>query len=279
MLDCDQALELISRSLDEPLSPEEDGLLSQHLSACAECAALARDFSTLHEGLDAFPAPVPENFAQGVMERIRLESSAAPPRGNRLRWKTWGSLAAALCLVALGAFRLLPVLLNSGGSMAVAVPQAAVTSTDAVAPAGGGGGGESDSSHQKSSMDDGYGSEERAFLAPAPAPSPEEGERSDALLGASMVSVSRQWTPQDAGAYLLSAAFPEEASAGNYAWKQKEDGSLLLAGSDSEGVQLVYTGLSEDESLYCFDIIQMDGTVQKATVSLNADLPDFKLED
>lgn len=279
MLDCDQALELISRSLDEPLSAEESQLLSQHLSACAECAALARDFSTLHEGLDAFAAPVPETFAQGVMDRIRLESAAAPQRGNRLRWKTWGSLAAALCLVALGAFRLLPALSNSGGSLAAAMPHLAVTPTDAVAAAGGGGGGESGFSCQKSSHDYTYGSEDRAFAAPAPAPSAQEGELSDALLGSSMVSVPHQWTPQDAGSYLLSSAFPKDASAGDYAWRQEEDGSLRLVGTDSEGVELVYTGLSEDQSLYCFDIIHTDGTVQNATVSINGDPPDLKIED
>ena len=40
MIDCDRALELISESLDGPLSPEDQKELDEHLAGCGACRAL-----------------------------------------------------------------------------------------------------------------------------------------------------------------------------------------------------------------------------------------------
>ena len=51
MITCDQALELISASLDLPLTTEEQQMLDQHLDGCPECRALLADFQKIHQEL------------------------------------------------------------------------------------------------------------------------------------------------------------------------------------------------------------------------------------
>ena len=61
MLDCDQALELLSAKIDGALTAEESAALEEHLAACPACRALLADFESLHTELPrlaAQPRPV-----------------------------------------------------------------------------------------------------------------------------------------------------------------------------------------------------------------------------
>ena len=77
---CERFEELLSQRLDQPLPPQEERELEDHLARCSRCRALAEDLEQLcgqFACLEELPAP--EGFAQGVMDRIRaLEPEPAP---------------------------------------------------------------------------------------------------------------------------------------------------------------------------------------------------------
>ena len=51
MCTCEEALELISASLDGVLSKEEEQLLHEHLSQCPACRDLLADLEGIHESM------------------------------------------------------------------------------------------------------------------------------------------------------------------------------------------------------------------------------------
>ena len=77
---CERFEELLSQRLDQPLPPQEERELEDHLARCPRCRDLAEDLEQLcgqFACLEELPAP--EGFAQGVMDRIRaLEPEPAP---------------------------------------------------------------------------------------------------------------------------------------------------------------------------------------------------------
>lgn len=127
MIDCDRALELISESLDGPLSPEDQKELDEHLAGCGACRALLSDFRQMHTALGDLNAPVPEGFARGVMERVHREKVV--PISGRRRWKNWAATAAVFAVVLLSAGTLGQDYLAgltgnaNGGSAPAAVPE------------------------------------------------------------------------------------------------------------------------------------------------------------
>ena len=103
MLDCVQALELISAKLDGPLTAEESAALEEHLAACPACRALQADFEELHVELPKLAAQPPADLKDNIMAAVR-QSKVTPFQGKKKqwRWRSLASLAAVLVLVFVG---------------------------------------------------------------------------------------------------------------------------------------------------------------------------------
>lgn len=124
---CERFEELLSQRLDQPLSPQEERELEDHLARCPRCRALAADLEQLcgqFACLEELPAP--EGFARGVMDRIRaLEPDPAPaekpegrkeetePQGQKVvplrrpvpRWARTAAALAACCVLGFGVYQ------------------------------------------------------------------------------------------------------------------------------------------------------------------------------
>lgn len=105
MISCDRALELISERLDAPLSPEDQRALEEHLAVCADCRALLADFEEMERVLPTMNAPVPPDFTQSVLDRVKAEKvvDLSAARTARRPWKQWAATAAVFAVVLLGA--------------------------------------------------------------------------------------------------------------------------------------------------------------------------------
>lgn len=103
MLNCDQALELISAKVDGALTAEDSALLEEHLAACAACRALLADFELLHQELPLLAAQPPAGLKDSIMDEVR-QSKVTPFQGKKTqwRWRSLASLAAVLVLVFVG---------------------------------------------------------------------------------------------------------------------------------------------------------------------------------
>ena len=92
---CEQYQELISSMLDGELTPAEQAELEQHLSGCAECAALYGVFSGLSASLAADLVEPPASLSENVMASVRREGVL---RRNLRRPRTTAVVATAACL-------------------------------------------------------------------------------------------------------------------------------------------------------------------------------------
>lgn len=139
MLDCDQALELISAKIDNELTPQEEAALAEHLAACPACGALLAEFELMHDAMPE-PAVPPAGLTEQIMDQVRrskvvpLEPQKQPKKA--VHWKRWASIAAVLALVLLGAGPLRSWSAGgmSGGSSGSAAAPAAAGAEPASAP-------------------------------------------------------------------------------------------------------------------------------------------------
>ena len=113
---CDRFLDLISMSLDGPLSPEEQTALDAHLAQCQACRLLVQQLSQVHQDLQSWQEQeVPEGFAQGVMDRLRAmeQEKKVIPMWKRPQFRALTSVAAC-ALLCVGLLRISP--LDVGGN-------------------------------------------------------------------------------------------------------------------------------------------------------------------
>jgi hypothetical protein len=264
MCSCEEALELISKELDQPLSAEEHALLQEHLASCGECGTLALELRELHEEMSDLAAPVPDGFAGSVMAGIRREGSVpgysgAPQKRDWKRsWRVWGGVAAALILIAAGTGRLFPPGMGSAsGSTAAAVPAPAAASESMDAAA----------SNAAAAVDGGGETPEsgRSFAATIQAPpetpaATKDSEATGSLSGVGVAS-STVITAEDAGYLVLKTAVTGTISISENTTEEK---SLTFTAKAESGAiyYLTYTGMSEDGSRYEFVLTAADGSEQ-----------------
>lgn len=116
MASCGQILQLISRELDQDLSPQELEELTAHLAQCPECRTLRQQLTQVNRAmaqLDEMQLPAPPQLVPGVMDRIREESGRKPhtraislPRRPQFRVLAGMAACAVLCV---GLLRLSPL--------------------------------------------------------------------------------------------------------------------------------------------------------------------------
>lgn len=107
MISCEEALELINAKVDGEASVQEQQILEEHLTVCADCRALLADVTQIHTEMPLLNAPVPPTLSKDVMERIRTEKIvpmvSATHAARSRRWKSWAATAAVFGVVLLGA--------------------------------------------------------------------------------------------------------------------------------------------------------------------------------
>lgn len=96
MMNCEQALLLISGHLDNGNSPQEEADLQAHLEACPQCRQVLEDFRMADAGLLDGTVEAPAGLCDRVMEQVRRKAS---PKRKQAKWVTMGALAAAAALV------------------------------------------------------------------------------------------------------------------------------------------------------------------------------------
>lgn len=113
---CDDSLEQISRGLDGDLTAQEQTALEEHLAACPQCRALARELTELHQLMGELEeTPAPDTLAPSVMAAIRREKKPVP-LGLRPWFRTVGGLAAC-AVICLGLYAFNPGLLSGSSEV------------------------------------------------------------------------------------------------------------------------------------------------------------------
>ena len=113
---CEDSLEQISRGLDGDLTAQEQTALEEHLAACPQCRALARELTELHQLMGELEeTPAPDTLAPSVMAAIRREKKPVP-LGLRLWFRTVGGLAAC-AVICLGLYAFNPGLLSGSSEV------------------------------------------------------------------------------------------------------------------------------------------------------------------
>lgn len=95
-MNCENALELMNRELDEALTAEESAALQAHLYACPDCRETWRQLHELDALLQESELEPPAALHEGVMRAIRQEQ-----RKPRRAWLPAAAIAAAAALVLL----------------------------------------------------------------------------------------------------------------------------------------------------------------------------------
>lgn len=96
-MNCENALELMNRELDEALTPEEAAALQAHLDACPDCRETRRQLHELDALLQESELEPPAALHDGVMQAIRQEKK----QRSRRAWFPAAAIAAAAALVLL----------------------------------------------------------------------------------------------------------------------------------------------------------------------------------
>ena len=96
-MNCENALELMNRELDEALTAEESAALQAHLDACPDCRETWRQLHELDALLQEGELEPPAALHDGVMRTIRQEEK----QKKRRAWIPAAAIAAAAALVLL----------------------------------------------------------------------------------------------------------------------------------------------------------------------------------
>lgn len=96
-MNCENALELMNRELDEALTAEESAALQAHLDACPDCRETRRQLHELDALLQESELEPPAALHDGVMQAIRQEKK----QRSRRAWVPAAAIAAAAALVLL----------------------------------------------------------------------------------------------------------------------------------------------------------------------------------
>ena len=96
-MNCENALELMNRELDEALTAEESAALRAHLDACPDCRETWRQLHELDALLQESELEPPAALHDGVMQAIRQEKK----QRSRRAWVPAAAIAAAAALVLL----------------------------------------------------------------------------------------------------------------------------------------------------------------------------------
>lgn len=96
-MNCENALELMNRELDEALTAEESAALQAHLDACPDCRETWRQLHELDALLQESELEPPAALHEGVMRAIRQGQKRKPRRA----WLPAAAIAAAAALVLL----------------------------------------------------------------------------------------------------------------------------------------------------------------------------------
>lgn len=120
VISCERAWELLSRQLDEPLSPQEEQELEEHLAACPSCRKDQEELAQMKEALqDLEEVQAPADFTRHVMGQVRAEAQEKPkvvPLRRRPQVRALAGLAAC-ALLCIGIYRVLPQGSNVNDSM------------------------------------------------------------------------------------------------------------------------------------------------------------------
>ena len=95
-MNCENALELMNRKLDEALTKEESAALQAHLDACPDCRETWRQLHELDALLQESELEPPAALHDGVMQAIRQEQKKKPRRV----WLPAAAIAAAAAAIA-----------------------------------------------------------------------------------------------------------------------------------------------------------------------------------
>lgn len=104
---CERYTQLLSARMDGELAPQERQELENHLAICPECRALAEQLEALRACMqDMEDVPAPQDFARGVMDRIRGQEQKPKviPLFRRPQIRALAGLAAC-ALLCIGLYR------------------------------------------------------------------------------------------------------------------------------------------------------------------------------
>ena len=96
-MSCSEFQDLISKSLDTTLTPEEKGRLDAHLKRCDACKREMEIARNIFDACQNTPRPVlPSDFSTQVMNRLPKKKLVSVPKVRRLSY-----IAACLALIVL----------------------------------------------------------------------------------------------------------------------------------------------------------------------------------
>lgn len=96
-MQCSDAADLVSASIDGELTGERQQAAEVHLASCADCRALADDYRRIGRQLTDGYEPAPHHLADKIIARLAAEE-AATPIVRRADWQGWMRRVAVLLL-------------------------------------------------------------------------------------------------------------------------------------------------------------------------------------
>lgn len=103
-MNCDEISDLLSASLDGELTVQQEAEVQSHLAQCPSCRALMEDLTAIHEGCGGLETAPPPELTRRILEHLPPQKASKPTK--IIYWKRWGAMAAAVCLIALAAWRI-----------------------------------------------------------------------------------------------------------------------------------------------------------------------------